>query len=427
MAESDGGSARRRSWVLECGRRYWSRSEDALLALPVPVVERPSRGRFTMVALPSWASDLAAGGGLLVDETCVAPGEGAPDERCDWWRAAFFYLSGSAERRVEAKRGPIHSYSLGLGELDRRVFDRAWVNRILLFLRSRAARHAGRDEVELFGPLPEATFDLTHDVDAIAKTPGVRFKQTVVHAVNALRLAWRGRFADALSRLRAAGRFVTAAGDYWRVPEICALERSHGVRSTFHVAGATGTRRRRLLDPDYDVAREPAREAFRELAGDGWTIGLHPSFDAWRDAERIAREREYLEAALGRPVTRARQHHLRFSWADTWKAQQTAGLTLDATLGFNDRPGFRSSAALQYHPWASGGPLAIEALPLVLMDSQLYDYQPMTDAARGEAMARWVEEVKAVRGQASVVWHQRVMHPDYGWGSGYRALLRLIA
>lgn len=377
------------------------------------------------VPLPAWAGDLAVDGGLLVESACLAAGEGAPDRRCDWWRAAWLYLSGDAERRVESRRGPIHSYALRLREVDPKTFEHAWVNRILLFLRRWAARRAGRDEAELFGPLPAASFDLSHDVDAIAKTPAVRLKQSTVCAVNAIRLAWRGRLSDAFGRLRALGRFAAAAGDYWRVPEICDLERRCGVRSTFHVSGAPGGRS--LIDPEYDVARPPARDAFRRLSRDGWTIGLHPTFGAWRDAERIARERERLEQALGEPVTRARQHHLRFSWAETWRAQQAAGLTLDATLGFNDRPGFRNSAALRFRPWVGDGPLSIEALPLVLMDSQFYDYQPMTEAARGDAMARWVDEVKAVRGQASVVWHQRVMHPDYGWGDGYRTLLDLVA
>jgi hypothetical protein len=140
-------------------------------------------------------------------------------------------------------------------------------------------------------------------------------------------------------------------------------------------------------------------------------------------------ERERVEASLGAPVTSCRQHWLRFSWERTWRAQQEAGFALDTTLGFNDRAGFRNGAALQYHPWdeASGRPLALAALPVVLMDSHVYDYEDLTEAERQRDMRDWVEEVLCVGGQASVIWHPHALADDYGWRSGFETFVGMIA
>ena len=71
--------------------------------------------------------------------------------------------------------------------------------------------------------------------------------------------------------------------------------------------------------------------------------------------------------------------------------------------------------------------LNLEALPMVLMDSHLYDYGSFTDEERGGEMNRWLDEIKAVRGQATIIWHQRVVSEDYGWGQGYEELLNKLS
>ena len=61
------------------------------------------------------------------------------------------------------------------------------------------------------------------------------------------------------------------------------------------------------------------------------------------------------------------------------------------------------------------------------MDSQFYDYAPMNDQERYVKMKSWIDEIRAVHGQATVIWHQRVFSSDYGWGGGYKTLLEIVA
>ena len=62
---------------------------------------------------------------------------------------------------------------------------------------------------------------------------------------------------------------------------------------------------------------------------------------------------------------------------------------------------------------------------MVLMDSHLYDYRPMLAEQRAGEITRWADEIRAVHGEACMAWHQRTLHPDYGWGEGYEHLLKL--
>lgn len=420
-----------RAWVLDALLRYWPRGRDAVAALAVPE-RRPSAGlppRVVMVALPEWAADLAADGGLLVPEGCA----GEAWAQTDWWSACAWYLDGAAERAHEAAQGPIHSYALRLRGWDGRLWDRAWVNRIALFLRRWAARAIERDEAELFGARPAAELVLSHDVDAVHKTLAIRAKQGAFQGFNAARQLASGDRAGALSRLGSAARFALSTDAYWYFDEIRALEAPLGVTSEFyfHVRQHAHWARPKLalLDPAYRVDDPRVRDVIRRLGAAGHTIGLHPSFDDWRDARPLADARQHLESVAGVPVRRVRQHWLRFSWADTWRAQAEAGFELDSTLGFNDRPGFRAGSALRYRPRLPGRPgvRLVDTMPMILMDSHVYDYRPLAEAARRAEIDRWLDELWAVGGQASLIWHQQAFGPDYAWTPGYQHVLARLA
>ncbi len=427
-----------RARTLDALARYWPRGAAPVEALPMReaaaqgVQELPPRMEW--VRLPDWAEDVGVDGVLLVPGHVVsAAGRRAAWEQTDWLAAARWYLHGTAERAHERRSGPIDSYSFRLRGWDERMWQRAWVNRIALFLRRWAAREHGTDERTLLGPLPPAEIVLTHDVDAVAKTLAIRLKQTVFHALNAGRLVVAGRLLGALQKTAHAARFLLWPGRYWRFDEIVAAESRRGLRSHFNFYGGPGGRRRtpkqRLFDPAYRVDEPRLAGVLRRLREGGWTVGLHQSFDARDDARLMRAQRRRLEEALGGPVTSCRQHWLRFSWERTWRAQEDAGLRLDSTLGFNDRPGFRNSAALRFRPWCDErlAPLDLEALPLVLMDSQLHDYQPGARAELAQRIGFWLDEVRAVRGTATVLWHPHTLSGDYGWAEGFDALLRLLS
>jgi hypothetical protein len=332
------------------------------------------------------------------------------------------------ERQRELAHGPIHSYSHRLRDWDQRVWERAWVNRIAMFMRAWAAHAAGVDEAQLLGALPTASIVLTHDVDAVAKTVAIRLKQSLFLLFNACRLAGRGRWQAALERAGQAAAFLARADNWFdMLRATCALEQDSGLRSRFHfyAAGRPSGPVQWLFDPAYDVHDPGLSHEIRRMATQGFGIGLHPSFAAWRSPQLARQQRAALEAVVGLPVVTCRQHWLKFSWSDTWAAQSQAGLELDATLMFNDRPGFRAAAAVQWSPWdpRSGAAHRLAALPTLLMDSHLYDYQPLRPEERSQSIAHWLDELAAVGGECAVLWHPHTLSSDYGWREGFEELI----
>jgi len=278
--------------------------------------------------------------------------------------------------------------------------------------------------------LPVAEIVLTHDVDAVSKTMAIRFKQTAFHSFNLVRNLSQGEVLKAKNKLYKAVRFMMSFDDYWCFDKIIKLEEKYNVRSQFNFYGGQGgwqrTLKQMLLDPAYNVQQPKLNQQLQRLHNGGWTIGLHQSYDAWDNANSMWYEKERVEQAVDIPVKVCRQHWLRFGWQKTWQAQQDAGFELDTTLGFNDRAGFRHSAALLHHPWNNDSEMKLSVLPMVLMDSHLYDYQDLEEQERQQQIDYWLDEIKAVGGTATIIWHQRVMSQDYGWESGYNDLLSKI-
>lgn len=416
--------------MLRACDRYFAGRDSGLMDLPVakipfPVMTLPLR--LIDVALPSWGAHWGCAGVLAVPRECCADPAAPHWEHVDWWLAAFLMLEGWHEQTWELQHGPIHSYSFRLHGWDERAWEHAWVNRIAMFLCAWTAHRAGVEEATMFSPLPKAELLLTHDVDAVAKTWAIRFKQTAFLGLNTLRLLARGQLGEAGARIRRALRFLFLRDDWWTLGEMLDMERHSGLRSqfNFYADARPKTVRRWLFDPGYDITLPRLRELLVSLVRDGWLVGLHQSYDAWREPVLMRQQRERLQSLLPVAVTGCRQHWLRFSWQKTWKAQSEAGFSQDTTLMFNDRPGFRVGAALEWSPWDAvhGGDISLKALPTVLMDSHLYDYEPMNSVERRAALKNWLVEVVAVGGQAAVLWHPHTIAADYGWREGFQDLL----
>lgn len=426
-----------RDHVFRALSRYWPDGDRPLRRLPLkasepaPAIDTPLR--LKSVQMPKWAMSCAVDGELLVPkEAFLATRSSTNDqwESVDWILATFLLLEGWHERLWEYQHGPIHSYSFRLKGWDERAWQRAWVNRIGLFLRLWVEREEGLEAKHLLGALPLVDLRMTHDVDAVSKTFPIRLKQSAFNFFNTFWGLRRSQPKVAKKCLRQGIKFLTSRDEWWLFDRILADEKSANIVATWHFYGdqRPGTLKRWVFDPGYDIRASAQRKLLQQLINAGHEIGLHPGFDNWQHGSDITTSREVLEHAAGCEVKECRQHWLRFSWSDTWRAQQKAGLARDTTLMFNDRAGFRNSSALAWHPWNTKEDSAhqLKALSTVFMDSHFYDYQPMTRHQRNQSIHHWLGECQAVCGQNAVLWHPHTLSADYGWTDGFYDTLSTI-
>ena len=168
-----------------------------------------------------------------------------------------------------------------------------------------------------------------------------------------------------------------------------------------------------------------------QIAARGHEIGLHGSFNTYRDGAQLGRDRERLRAALVRaraearsgtdagaggstgakagpgasddPLVRGnRQHYLRWDAATTPDLLEQAGFDYEASGGFPYDPGFRHGTAREFPMWSwkKQGPLRLRQRPLMLMESAVLG----DPGSALEHMAR-LKHTALRYGDFNLLWH----------------------
>lgn len=168
-------------------------------------------------------------------------------------------------------------------------------------------------------------------------------------------------------------------------------------------------------DGCYELTEPAIIDLIRRIDSRGHEIGLHPSFNTYKDCDQTVREADRLRLVLEREVPRqaaigTRQHYLRWDVMYTPSNHEAAGLTHDASLSFADHAGFRSGTCYEYtmYSLADRRPLAVAARPLVVMECTVIDKMYMNLGA-GTAAASYIDELKDTcrlyGGIFSILWH----------------------
>jgi hypothetical protein len=207
-----------------------------------------------------------------------------------------------------------------------------------------------------------------------------------------------------LAARRLAGRDPCDTFDFL----MTAAER-RGVRCAFYfLAGRTSP----AHDGEYSLDDPWIRSLLRRIHARGHEIGLHPSYNTFRDAEATASELRTLERVcaeegIDEPIVGGRQHYLRWENPTTWEIWDGAGLGYDSTLTFAERPGFRCGVCYEYPAFnlRTRKPLRLVERPLVAMDRTLLDYMGLSERAALEELVELRRRCRLFHGDFTLLWH----------------------
>jgi len=270
---------------------------------------------------------------------------------------------------------------------------------------------------------------LTHDVDSPWRWTRIGVRGAAARLKGH---ALAGRVGPALHEANALARVplhkLRGTDPNWRFAEIAAAEAAHGARSTFFLMAGHGHRADGAAPEAYNRLRPRLVEILLEADAE---VGLHGSYLAAEDLERLARERATL-AQLDGPLIGQRYHYLRVDPHRNLAPLAGVGFRYDASLGFADALGFRAGIAHPFRPWdfALERPADLVELPLAVMDATLAEARNAglsADDARPRILAL-LDQAAEHGGGFSILWHpERFDGPSArGWDRLYFEVIEAV-
>jgi len=199
--------------------------------------------------------------------------------------------------------------------------------------------------------------------------------------------------------------------------KIMDLEECHGAKSTFFLLSLQPPDK----DNNYDVAS--LQDYISSILDRGFEIGLHGGWEAYKDRDRLAKEKSRIEKAMNRKVEGYRNHYLLFDTRETWKILEAEGFSYDSTFGYPDSIGYRNGLCHPFNPYdlESGKALNIVELPIAMMDRTLETYSSLRPSEAWERIKLVIDASERYGGVATIIWHNVFMWGE--WGKLYEKIL----
>lgn len=182
----------------------------------------------------------------------------------------------------------------------------------------------------------------------------------------------------------------------------------------------------------YDKNIHPGHESMHKLINyhaNGYTIGIHPSWQSGDKDLLLREEREMLECITGKDIVHSRQHYIRFTLPDTYRKLIKAGIQKDFSMGYGSINGFRASIASSFYWYdlMKEEETGLKLYPFCFMDSNAFFEQKLTPQQAFDEMMHYYYAVKKVNGLLITVWHNNFLGTDpqvKGWREVYEIFLK---
>jgi hypothetical protein len=330
--------------------------------------------------------------------------------------SAIFYLITRYEEQLPHKKDSYGRYD-HTGSLAWRegFLDIPLVNYWLLDLREVLTRRFP----ELVFRYPTFKFVPTYDIDIAWSFLNKGRRR---NAIRALRTFFSGKFGEL--RLRAdvlAGRKPDPFDAYEWLDSLhlyCRLKPYYFFLVAEHNKGVD----RNIL---------PSSTAFQQLIhyhAAGYRLGVHPSWQSGDHPHLLREEIEWLQTIADQPITRSRQHYIRFTLPDTYRRLIAAGIDQEFSMGYGSTNGFRASVASSFY-WYDlerEETTGLRVFPFCFMDANAYYEQGLTAAQALQELMQYYRHIRKVNGMMVTIWHNHFLGTDptfAGWREVYEVFL----
>lgn len=179
--------------------------------------------------------------------------------------------------------------------------------------------------------------------------------------------------------------FFSEKDPYWTFDELMTFEESIGLRGHYYFIPRSRNSR---FDSNYSLDDPAIAELMSEIHSRGHRLGIHPSYLSSENPAFLSEEFEIFKKKcreLGIPAegVEGRQHYLKWNPQRSWKDWSELGAARDLSLGFPEKPGFRTGLCRPYSVFdlQSRKELPFEELPLLIMDAHSPPYDSIMEIA----------------------------------------------
>ncbi|MCW3088988.1 MAG: hypothetical protein JWP81_57 [Ferruginibacter sp.] len=156
-----------------------------------------------------------------------------------------------------------------------------------------------------------------------------------------------------------------------------------------------------------------------------YEIGIHPSWQTGDQPALLQTEKQQLEAMMNAPVTKSRQHYIRFNLPGGYRQLIEVGIRDEYSMGYGSINGFRASAASSFfwYDLQKEETTTLRIHPFCFMDANAFYEQKYTWAQANTELLHYYTICKEVNGQLITIWHNNFLGTDpqfAGWSVFYK-------
>lgn len=186
---------------------------------------------------------------------------------------------------------------------------------------------------------------------------------------------------------------------------------------------------------NYDRSLSPENPAFIEIAkhlSEKALVGIHPSYGSMHDASEISKQRKKLQSITGKTIDGSRQHFLRVTFPETYRALIESGIQEDYSMGYAEMIGYRAGTSIpfKWYDLLEDKATNLKVVPFQIMDVTLKKYLELSPASALRECKKIMEANRLVNGQTCIIWHNSSFYDKEGWNGWdifYKELLSVAS
>ena len=268
--------------------------------------------------------------------------------------------------------------------------------------------------------IPNFSVCVSHDIDRPGRYALQPLPTLLRRSLSDLVARTEVRKLIRIPQIYISGRRQLHADDPWNTFDwLMSTSEGLGIKSTFYLICGTSNRK---YDAHYACSDPSITQLIKKIAARHHKIGLHPSFECYKNQGLMRSESEcLLRACKNLDIDVAewgvRMHYLRWSVENTPGFIESIGASYDSTLTYPDKAGFRCGTCHGYSFFSisENRTLRLRIKPLVAMESAVLFNERGESERHVQAFASLKalkDRCRSVRGQFTMLWHNSELETE---------------